>query len=373
MRLLNAVSTIALIVFSSPVLADEYVIMKVNGTDVSSSEVQRSWEGLFPQGQAPAFDTVTGDVKDRVLRAVMAEKILHSEALKQGVDKSATLQRELDDLKKKLVVRTFLDSKTADLITDADLKKEYDASIATTKDEKEVRARHILLANEKDAKDAKSKLDAGKSFEEVARDYSKDAGSAKQGGDLGYFTRDKMVPEFAGAAFALKKGELSGPVKSPFGYHIIKVEDVRKKAVPSFAESRDAIRAGLQDKKLNDYIGGLVKAADVKLFDAKGKEAAFNKNLPDAPKATEPKSAAKPAEVKPAFEAKPVAKPVAKTEPAKPAQKATEVKPASKAGGKAEKSIEKTDAKPVAEPSSDSMIDQAIEAVSSPSSAEKTN
>ena len=289
----------ALLAFSAPALADEYVMMKVNGQDVSSSDMQRMWEGLFPEGQAPAFDSVKPEMKERLLRGAMAEKILYGEAVKQGVDKSEKVQRELADVKNKLVVRTFLDTKTADMISEADLKKEYDALAASTKDEKEVRARHILLATEADAKEAKKKLDAGKLFEDVAKDFSKDAGSAKNGGDLGYFTKDKMVPEFANAAFALKKGEVSGPVKSTFGYHIIKAEDTRKVTTPAYAEMKDQLRAKLQDKKLNDYIGGLVKSADVKVFDAKGKEIPFNKNLPEQkPEAAEkaaPAPAAKPA------------------------------------------------------------------------------
>ncbi len=293
MRFTHAVSLIALLAFSAPALADEYVMMKVNGQDISSSDMQRMWEGLFPEGQAPAFDSVKPDMKERLLRGAMAEKILYAEAVKQGVDKSEKVQRELADVKNKLVVRTFLDTKTADMISEADLKKEYDALAAASKDEKEVRARHILLATEADAKEAKKKLDAGKLFEDVAKDFSKDAGSAKSGGDLGYFTKDKMVPEFANAAFILKKGEVSGPVKSTFGYHIIKVEDTRKVTIPAYAEMKEQLRAKLQDKKLNDYIGGLVKSADVKVFDAKGKEIPFDKNLPEQKAA--PASEAKPA------------------------------------------------------------------------------
>ena len=288
MRFVHAVSLAALLTFSAPVFADEYVMMKVNNQDISSAEVQHMWEGLFPQGQAPAFDTTKPEMRERILRAMMAEKIIYGEAIKQGVDKSDKLQKELEDVKKKLVVRTFLDSKTADMVTDADLKKDYDTMIANAKDEKEVHARHILLASEADAKEAKKKIDAGKSFEDVAKDFSKDAASAKQGGDLGYFTKDKMVKEFADAAFAMKKGEVSGPVKSSFGYHIIKVEDVRKVVQPTFNEVKDQLKAKEQEKKLNDYIGGLVKSADVKVFDAKGKEMPFNKNLPDDSKAAKP-------------------------------------------------------------------------------------
>lgn len=325
MRFAHAVSLVALLAFSAPAFADEYVIMKVNNQDVSSTEVQHLWEGLFPAGQAPAFDTVKPDVRDRILRAVMAEKLLYGEALKQGVDKSPKLVAELEDVKHKLIVRTYLDGKSADVISDGDLKKEYDALVSSMKDEKQIHARHILLGSEDDAKAAKKKIDGGKSFEEVAREYSKDPASAKQGGDLGTFTRDKMVKEFGDAAFSMKKGEVSSPVKSTFGWHIIKVEEISKVTVPTFAEVKDQLKGKLQEKKLNDLIGGMVKSADVKVFDTKGKEVTFNKNLPTADPLTHSDSD------------EPAAKPVEKT-----TEKAAD-KPA-KADSKADKPAEKTKA-----------------------------
>jgi peptidyl-prolyl cis-trans isomerase C len=285
MRLIHAVSMAALLTFAAPAFADDYVVMKINNQDVTQSEMQQLWNGLFPAGQAPALDTVKPEMRDKILRGIMAEKLLYGEALKQNVDKSDVIAKQLEEIKKKLVIKTFLDMKTADLITDADLKTEYDALVLSMKDAKEVHARHILVGTEQEAKDVKKQLDSGKSFDEVAKQYSKDPGSAKQGGDLGYFTKDKMVKEFADAAFAMKKGEISGPVKSPFGWHIIKVEDVRKVTVPTFNEVKDQLKAKLQEKKLNDYIASLVKSADVKVYDAKGKEVPFDKNLPAAPAA----------------------------------------------------------------------------------------
>ncbi len=281
MRFTHAAVLAALLSFANPAFAaDDYVVMKVNNQDVTEAQVQHLWEGLFPAGQAPAFDSVKPEMRDKVLRGMMAEKLLYGEAVKAGIDKSDKVAAQLEDIKKKLIVRTLLDSKTTDTITDDDLKKEYDAMVDSAKDEKEVRARHILLPSEAEAKDAKKKIDGGKSFEDVAREYSKDSGSAKQGGDLGYFTKDKMVKEFADAAFSLKKGEVSAPVKSPFGWHIIKVEDSRKVTPPAFAEVKEDLRGKLQEKKLNDFVASLVKSADVKVFDAKGKEVPFSKAIP---------------------------------------------------------------------------------------------
>ena len=281
MRFTHAAVLAALLSFATPAFAaDDYVVMKVNNQEVTMAQVQHLWEGLFPAGQAPAFDSVKPEMRDKVLRGMMAEKLLYGEAVKAGLDKSDKVAAQLEDIKKKLIVRTLLDSKTTDTITDDDLKKEYEHLVDSAKDEKEVRARHILLPSEAEAKEAKKKIEGGKSFEDVAREYSKDSGSAKQGGDLGYFTKDKMVKEFADAAFALKKGEVSAPVKSAFGWHIIKLEDSRKVNPPAFAEVKEELRGKLQEKKLNDFVASLVKAADVKLLDAKGKELPFSKNIP---------------------------------------------------------------------------------------------
>lgn len=281
-HLLSTAAAAAILAFTAPAFADDYVMMKVNNKDVTQSEVNAMWAGLFPPGAAPALDSVKPDMRDKVLRGVMTEKLLLGEAEKSGLDKSPEVLKQLEDLKKKLVVKAFLDQKTTDMITDADLKREYDAMVSSMRDQKEARARHILVTTEKEAKDVKAKLADGKSFEEIAKDYSKDPGSAKQGGDLGYFTKDKMVKEFGDAAFAMKKGEVSEPVKTQFGWHIIKLEDIRKVTPPTYNESKEMLRSRLQDKKLGEYIKSLVKSADVKLYDAKGKELKFSKEIPDA-------------------------------------------------------------------------------------------
>lgn len=281
--LLSTAAVAAILAFSAPAFADDYVMMKVNDTDVTQSEVNALWAGLFPPGAAPALDSVKPEMRDKILRGVMTEKLLMGEAEKSGIERSPELQKQLEDIKKKLVVKAFLDQKTADMITDADLKREYDAMVGSLRDQKEVRARHILVATEKEAKDVKAQLASGKSFDDVAKEYSKDPGSAKQGGDLGYFTKDKMVKEFADAAFGLKKGEVSDPVKSSFGWHVIKLEDARKVTPPTFNEAKEGLRAQLQDKKLGEYVRGLVKNAEVTLYDAKGKELKFSKDIPDVP------------------------------------------------------------------------------------------
>ncbi|MEJ0009395.1 MAG: peptidylprolyl isomerase [Alphaproteobacteria bacterium] len=238
------------------------------------------WEGLFPPGAAPDLATVKPEVRDKVLRGIVVEHLVYDEAIKEGVDKSESVQKQLDELRHKLVVRAFLEAKASD-IGDKDLHAAYDDRVASMRDQKEVRARHILVPTKEQAIEAKKELTAGKSFADVAKQYSKDPGTASQGGDLGYFTRDKMVPEFANAAFAMKKGEISDPVKSPFGWHIIEVEDIRPVTVPTYNEAKDDLKSKLQEKKLDEYLKGMVKTADVKVYDAKGKEQPFSKDIKD--------------------------------------------------------------------------------------------
>ncbi len=152
-HLLSTVCVAAALAFAAPAFADDYVMMKVNNRDITESEVTQMWTSLFPPGQAPALDSVKPDMRDKILRGIMTEKLLAAEAEKSGIDKSPEVEKQLADIKKKLVVKNFLEQKTADMITDADLKREYDGMVTAMRDEKEVHARHILVPSEKEAKD----------------------------------------------------------------------------------------------------------------------------------------------------------------------------------------------------------------------------
>ena len=286
MRRLLLALTLSTALSAAALAADDYVMMKINNQDVTKSEVDRLWSGLFPAGQAPDLSAMQPDMREKILRGVMTERLILAEALKEGIDKSPAVQQELEEVKRKIVVRSYIEAKTPE-ISDAQLKADYDALVKKLGSEKEVRARHVLVETEAEAKQVKAKIDGGKGFDEVAREYSKDPGSAKQGGDLGYFTKEKMVKEFAAAAFGLKKGEVSAPVKSNFGWHVIKVEDVRPVTIPTFNDVKEPLRTAAQEKKLEAYIRGLVKSAEVTVYDDKGKEQPFTKEM--APITTAPK------------------------------------------------------------------------------------
>jgi len=276
-RLLAATFLMTSAVAGFAVAAEDYVILKVNNANITASEVQDSWKTMVPDENTPAFADLDEKVRQNVLRGIASERLILDEAVKQGVDKSEAVQKQVEILRKKIIVKQFLEAKTADMVKEADIKKEYDRIVAGMKDEMEVRARHILVATEKEAKALKARLDKGEAFEKLAGEASKDAGSAKDGGDLGYFTKDKMVPEFAEAAFKLDKGKVSEPAKSSFGWHIIKLEDKRRVAPPTYSEIKPRIKAMLQEKALGAYIEQLITKSDLKYFDASGKEKPFEK------------------------------------------------------------------------------------------------
>jgi peptidyl-prolyl cis-trans isomerase C len=270
-------TALAIALLSTAALAEDYVMMKVNNQDITSAEAQLMWASLFPDGSAPLLSDIDEKVRQNVLRGLISERLIYAEAVKQGVDNSEEVARQLADMRKKIVIKEFLNQKTADLVKEADIKREYEKLVSGMKNEEELRARHILVAEEKEAEELKEKLDDGEAFEKLASQNSKDPGSAKEGGDLGYFTKGRMVPEFSRAAFALKKGEVSAPVKSPFGWHIIKLEDRRKLAPPTYNEVKKDLEAKLQERALESYAKQLLERSDIKYYDAKGREKAFIK------------------------------------------------------------------------------------------------
>jgi peptidyl-prolyl cis-trans isomerase C len=173
--------------------------------------------------------------------------------------------------------------------TEAAMKQVYEEASKQITGEQEVHARHILVETEDDAKAVAAELKKGADFAELAKKKSKDPG-ASDGGDLGFFTKDQMVPEFSTVAFALEPGKISDPVKSQFGWHIIKVEEKRNRQAPPFEQVRPQIETYVTRKAQADYVAKLREAAKVERMD-KPDEAAKTDAKPDAAKPADSKMA----------------------------------------------------------------------------------
>lgn len=259
----------------------DYKILEVDGKAIKYSEVEKVWKGLFPDGQAPDLSRFDDKVRQNVLRGVISERVIYKKAMASGVENSPEVKDMLERLKQKLITQAFLEQQVDAKVTDADVRAEYDKRAKAKKGKQEVRARHILVKTEDEAKDIKKQLDDGTNFEKLAREKSTDKSSAVRGGDLGYFDENEMVPSFSKAAFALDKGDVSEPVKSDFGWHIIKMEDKRDAKMPPFEDMDGSIREELRTKALNKYIRDVVDSAKVKYYGPDGKELQLTKT-PDS-------------------------------------------------------------------------------------------
>jgi peptidyl-prolyl cis-trans isomerase C len=191
-----------------------------------------------------------------------------AEAAKVG--NGAEFARKLAYNRDKTLLDAYLEQEAKKAVTPEAARKLYDETVKNVPAEQEVRARHILVDNEEDAKKAAARVKGGEDFAKVAAELSKDPGSKTDGGDLGFFTKDRMVEPFGEAAFKLEPGQISDPVKSQFGWHVIKVEEKRTKPAPTFEETKDQVESYLARKAQQDLIVNLRKDAKIEKLDDKG-------------------------------------------------------------------------------------------------------
>jgi peptidyl-prolyl cis-trans isomerase C len=283
---LAAVFALALLA-GSPARADDKVLAKVNGVEIKESDVALAEEELAPslQQMDPAAK------KDNVLAFLIDLQIVAKAAEDKKIENSDDFKKRLGFTRKRLMMDSLLAAEGKLATTDDAMKKVYEEASKQITGEVEVRARHILVETEDEAKAVVEELKKGADFAELAKKKSKDPG-ASDGGDLGFFTKDQMVPEFSAVAFVLEPGKISDPVKSQFGWHVIKVEEKRNRQAPPFEQVKGQIETYVTRKAQADYVAKLREAAKVE----RTADAAAAK--PDAAKpeaATEP---AKPADSK---------------------------------------------------------------------------
>ncbi len=227
-------------------------LAEVNGQTITTADFKKEVENLPPYLQPMAQNP---EGKKELLDTMIIREIILQKASKDGLDKSQEVAAKLEELKKRVIIEAFLKKQveTQANISDADLQKFYDQNKEKLRTGDQVHASHILVKTEKEAQDVLAQLKSGVSFEQLAGKYSIDAAKAK-GGDLGWFGKGSMIPEFEKVAFAMKEGETSGIVKTQFGYHIIKLTGKRPAGIPPFAEVKDQIKAKLLPEKQQEVI-----------------------------------------------------------------------------------------------------------------------
>ncbi len=246
--------------------AGDPVVATVNGESIRRSDLEEARFRL-PDGyrQVP-FEAVYGIL----VKSLIDTKLVAAQARKANLQNDPDFKARMGRVEEQLLERVYLTGYIQKKITKEKLDEAYAKLRAETAREEEVRARHILLKTEKEARAVIAELKNGADFAELAKKKSIGPSSA-QGGDLGYFAKGRMVPEFSRAAFAMKKGEVTQtPVKTQFGWHVIKVEDRRVAAAPSFEEVKKELSANLAREIGGAYLNGLRDKAKIEKFNLDG-------------------------------------------------------------------------------------------------------
>lgn len=253
---------------SYPVSAENPLVARVNGQDITKADVQDALKNMPENFRQFPEDVVSQIALDQMI----GERVIDAKIGNSGLASDPEVQKELANAEKQIIRSIFIEREVKKAITDERIQKAYDEYKANFPNVEEVKAAHILVSSEDEqkAKDLIKQLDAGEDFAKLAKENSLD-GSSETGGDLGYFAKEEVVPEFAKAAFETKVGAYTKtPVKSSFGYHIIKIEDRRERPAADFETAKPYLEQEISRQMYNEVLAQWREEAKVERFDDKG-------------------------------------------------------------------------------------------------------
>ena len=261
-KIVLGVSTVAMsvalsVALAAPLLAQAQNVAVVNGKSVPKARVDALMAQAVKQNQPK-----TPELETQVRDEVVLREMFMQEAEKRGVAGTAEYKTQMELARQTILIRElFGDFQKKNPVTDDEVKAEYE-KLKGQSAGTEYRARHILVEKEEEAKALIAQIKGGAKFEDLAKKSSKDTGSAENGGDLDWAKPTAYVPEFSAALQGLKKGQMTEtPIKTQFGYHIIRLEDTRTAQFPAFDEVKDKVKQQMQQVKLQEYEEKLRKAA----------------------------------------------------------------------------------------------------------------
>jgi len=260
------------------------VIATFSQGDVKVSEVMVRYAGLFdgnPNFKGKTFTDLPYEMQKQLLTNYINSKLIEVEVQNSKVQDTPEFATQLDNAKKQIAQGLFLDNVVKSRVSDKDVKDEAAKLKNQLKDKEEAKIKHILVGSKKEAEDAKKKILKGEKFDVLAKKLSTDESSKASGGELDYVTQESFEPEFGNKVFGMKKGEVSGPIQSSFGWHIVQMVDKRKVQMPTDDQLESAARNNLSRAAFDKYIEELSTKAGVKILLEEKKE--------EAPKKEEPK------------------------------------------------------------------------------------
>ncbi len=266
---------------------EDPVVARVNGAELHRSDIVEALRGLPPQVQQQPMDKLYPALLDQMVGTLLVSQ----EGRKQKLQNDSEVKKRLALAQDQIIADAYVQRILEKSMTDQKLHARYDKFLKEAPPREEVHARHILVGSEDEAKAVIAELKKGGDFAKLAQEKTTDPSGKTSGGDLGYFTKEDMVPEFADAAFKLKPGEFTQtPVKTQFGWHVIKVEDRRQAKPPTFEQMKPRLANDVSREIVGDKLNELKTAAKIEVFNLDGSRpgapptaAAPNMSVPGAP------------------------------------------------------------------------------------------
>jgi len=283
-----AAATLSLAAQAQTPPGQDTVVARVDGQAVTMADVLATAQDVLPAEvrQMPPemlLQVLPAEVRRQLIERTVTDRALTAAARGAGLDKEPEVAKRMQRAADQELQQNYLSREVSGRVTEAALRQRYDADAGRRQGEEEVHARHILVRTEAEAKRIIGELQRGGDFAALARAHSTDPGG-KDGGDLGFFKRADMVPEFSEAAFAVKPGEMSKePVKSPFGWHVIRVEARRTAPVTSFEEARAQLRQQAIEAEVDALVQRVRAQAKVEIVEPAAPAGLLNNAAPPPP------------------------------------------------------------------------------------------
>jgi parvulin-like peptidyl-prolyl isomerase len=246
----------------------ETIVATYSGGNVTSEQVMENFQPILdmqPESKGKKFAELDKQLQENLVRAIISQKLMEKEADKLGIRKTEDFKKKIKMAEAQILQQELIDRQINAVVTDKLVDEEYKKLVENLKGKKEVKVSHILVAKEDEAKEIKKKLNKGGKFEDLAKSQSKDENSKANGGELGYIMKGQLVPEFESKAFAMKKNEISEPVKTQFGWHIIKLLDSRDVKIPTKEQAMKMVKGKLSREAVEKYISDLTEKAKIEL------------------------------------------------------------------------------------------------------------
>ena len=236
--------------------------------EVTSEQVMEQFKPMLdmqPENKDKKFSELDKNVQEMLVKGFINQKLFEKEAEKLGIRSSEDFKKKIKAAESQLLQQELIERQLKTAVTDKLIDEEYNKLAKELKGQKEIRVAHILVDTEEKAKEIKKKLNKGSKFEDLVKECSKDEGSKANGGELGYVMKGQLVPEFENKAFSMKQDEISDPVKTQFGWHIIKALDSRDVKIPPKEQALNGIKGKLSRDTIEKYITELSAKAKIEL------------------------------------------------------------------------------------------------------------